>query len=515
MLAAILLVLGVYHLILNMIRRNPSAFWFGLFCLLFAMRSALTGEAIHKLWFPELDYRIEITLEYLAYYYSIAVFAMMLHSLFPAEFPRLLRNLFMGYSVLFSLTLLLPTEQFTGLIIGYHVAALAFIIVGTTAVGLAFKRRRASAGTFLLAALILATGSTVDILINILYHISTAYTSLGLLGFIIAQTIVIARRYAAAFQQVESLSSSLEANNAELDKKNIELTRLDRLKDEFLANTSHELRTPLHGIIGITESILQGAAGPISKPVGQNLRLVTTSGRRLSNLVNDILDFSKLQHGDLVLKRTAVDIGSMVDTVMVLSRPLVGVKDIKLINAKQDLPLVDADENRLEQILINLIGNAIKFTKEGSVTVQYSTLPDGLLEIAIVDTGIGIPEDKQELIFESFTQADGSIAREYGGTGIGLSVTRRLVELHGGTIRVNSIQGKGSTFAFTLPVAGHDLKHIDQTTENERLVAPWAEEVDEETVGEMLRANPEMEDEEVRRILIVDDDPINLQVLRN
>ena len=249
------------------------------------------------------------------------------------------------------------------------------------------------------------------------------------------------------------MASELQVSFTKLEHQNAQLQRLDQLKDEFLANTSHELRTPLNGIIGLTESLIDGATGQLPKPTISNLENIAFSGRRLSNLINDILDFSQLRHKNIELQIKPVGIG-LLDIVVTLCQPLMGTKNLQLINSvTPDLPLVDADENRVQQVLYNLIGNAIKFTesgtveisanaislespqladKESSVTSQLQSLIlRSKLQITVSDTGIGIAEDKLERIFKSFEQADGSTAREYGGTGLGLAVTKKLVGLHG------------------------------------------------------------------------------------
>ncbi|MEX0312801.1 MAG: tetratricopeptide repeat protein, partial [Allomuricauda sp.] len=243
-----------------------------------------------------------------------------------------------------------------------------------------------------------------------------------------------------------------ERKRTEIEKQRVaELQKVDQLKDEFLANTSHELRTPLVGIIGLTESLKDGIAGKLPKAALENLDMIANSGKRLSHLVNDILDFSKLKNKDLELSIRPVDVHALSTIVLRLSHPLVQDKKLKLINSiPKEVPLVDADENRLQQIMHNLIGNAIKFTQKGYVTL-LSEVKNNMLSISITDTGIGIVQDKLDAIFNSFEQADGSTQREYGGTGLGLSVTKQLVELHGGTIQVTSEQDKGSIFTFTLP----------------------------------------------------------------
>ena len=234
---------------------------------------------------------------------------------------------------------------------------------------------------------------------------------------------------------------------------NRRLQELDKLKDEFLANTSHELRTPLNGIIGLSESLLDGAAGPVPEPMKKYLEMIAYSGKRLANLVNDILDFSKLKNHTLQLHRRPVDVHESVQLLLKMTEPLVGSKPLELINAvPETLPPVFADEGRLQQILYNLVGNAVKFTDQGSITVSAKYEYDRVV-IDVVDTGIGIPPDQVNKIFESFEQVDGTDNRKYGGTGLGLAITKRLVELHGGTINVTSTLGAGSRFRVRLPVA--------------------------------------------------------------
>ncbi|NQZ12050.1 MAG: GGDEF domain-containing protein, partial [Algicola sp.] len=250
---------------------------------------------------------------------------------------------------------------------------------------------------------------------------------------------------------------------------NVQLKQVNTLKDEFLANTSHELRTPLNGIIGLAESLIDGIGGPLSKTCNSNLSMIISSGKRLSNLVNDILDFSKLKNHNLTLDIHPVDLHSMAEVVLTLSRPLLGDKDLKLVNAvPTELSHALADENRLAQIFHNLIGNAIKFTESGTVTVTAETVNKGInnsnnsnnkspisdtIKISVSDSGIGIAKDRFDIIFESFEQLESHTERNYSGTGLGLAVTRQLIELHGGHISVTSEPNRGSTFSFTLPLS--------------------------------------------------------------
>ncbi|OCR02380.1 guanylate cyclase [Oscillatoriales cyanobacterium USR001] len=334
-----------------------------------------------------------------------------------------------------------------------------------------------------------------------------------------------------------SMARQLQESFTTLETKNAELQQLDKLKDEFLANTSHELRTPLNGIIGIAESLIDGATGSLPEKTVSNLALIVSSGRRLSNLVNDILDFSKLSHNNMELEIKPIGMREITEVILSLSQPLVGQKSLELINAiTPEVPLVDADENRIQQILHNIIGNAIKFTEKGRVIVSAQVinsasdlLQEGYtkivfsnnsssqnqqLAIMVADTGIGIPKDKLERIFEAFEQGDGSTAREYGGTGLGLAVTKQLVELHKGEIWVASTVGEGSKFIVTLPISQNQVQanqyispisainKIQNSQDNSNIEMSIQPEILDSVGGEL-------------KILIVDDEPVNIQVLIN
>ena len=260
--------------------------------------------------------------------------------------------------------------------------------------------------------------------------------------------------------------------------------------------------------------------------------MIANSGRRLANLVNDILDFSKLKGTDLELQKKPIDMYAMVKEVYALSRPLVADKELKLINdIPKDVPLVDADENRVQQILHNLIANGIKFTESGHVRMYANVVEDNL-EISISDSGIGIPKDKFDSIFKSFEQGDGSTAREFGGTGLGLSVTKSLVELHGGKIWVESEVGEGSIFTFTLALSAESRAEVEDIEDDGKgaiihhVEAEGEQVVDLDVVNEITSAGVLTDDGgkplvtsngdgEKMTVLVVDDEPVKRQVLEN
>ncbi len=294
------------------------------------------------------------------------------------------------------------------------------------------------------------------------------------------------------------------------------LRRVDKLKDEFLANTSHELRTPLNGILGLTESIVDTFEKVPPAKTHANLGMIIASGRRLASLVNDILDFSKLKREDLALQKKAIDMRVLADLVLKFSEPLLAGKNLLLKNAiANDIAAVEGDENRLQQILHNLVGNAIKFTEAGQITVSARE-NNSMVEISVADTGIGIPADKLESIFQSFEQVDASTSREYGGTGLGLAITKQLVELHGGKIWVESAAGKGSTFTFTLPKSEVSKSEV---TKSEVAMSKVARVRQVEPAIKSVEIKSEQDESNGKNghfnILIVDDEPVNQQVLAN
>ncbi|MCU0847103.1 MAG: SpoIIE family protein phosphatase [Spirochaetes bacterium] len=306
-----------------------------------------------------------------------------------------------------------------------------------------------------------------------------------------------------------SMAEGLKRQFARLEVMNRELVRIDRLKDEFLANISHELRTPLQGIIGLAESMSQGAAGPVGEETSRNLALISSSGIRLSGLVDDILDFSRLTHGDVSILMVPVDMESVCSYAVSLLKPAAEKKSIGLaLMIEPGSAPVIGEPGRLQQIMLNLVGNAVKFTDAGTVTISASAEPDGMTRISVIDTGTGIDPGTGSEMFDPFVQADGSASRRYGGVGLGLAITRNLVNLHGGRIWFEPGPGGGTAFHFTL-----------RSHENGSAVSTYGGPVG----GKPAAAGPERHPAakvrprgpETGRIILVDDEPVNVQVMVN
>jgi len=230
----------------------------------------------------------------------------------------------------------------------------------------------------------------------------------------------------------------------------------DRLKSAFLATMSHELRTPLNSIIGFSGILLQEKPGPLTEEQRKQLRMIQSSGNHLLSLINDILDLSKIEAGQVFPKMENLNLIEVLDEIIKLAEPLAKNKSNSLTLISKEPVLIFSDRQRIRQIIFNLVDNAIKFTSQGSITIDCSK-EDDLAKIEIADTGIGIGEEDQKKLFKPFIQVENYLARKHQGSGLGLSICKKLIELLGGTIRLKSELGKGSTFTVLLPMISSSL----------------------------------------------------------
>ncbi len=243
----------------------------------------------------------------------------------------------------------------------------------------------------------------------------------------------------------------------EIQEKSRQLEQASRHKSQFLASMSHELRTPLNAIIGLTEMMVTNAARFGTEKAAEPLRRVHRAGTHLLGLINQVLDLSKIEAGKLELNPESVNLARLIDEVVGTARQLAEQNKNRLVVEMQDkLGMLTADPMRLRQILLNLLSNACKFTKQGEVALRVRKVADGRdwIEFAVADTGIGMTAEQQAKLFEEFSQADSSTAQRYGGTGLGLAITRKLTRMMGGDVTVESESGKGSVFTVRLPTGG-------------------------------------------------------------
>lgn len=296
-----------------------------------------------------------------------------------------------------------------------------------------------------------------------LARLQTLATKRGLVtGYVLMLRDITERRQSEL--AIEAQNTQLKEMNQKLIVAQQEAEQANRVKSQFLANMSHELRTPLAAINGFVQILLTGMVGELNEKQRTNLERTLANGRHLLALVNDVLDIAKIEAGGMELVPKTIVVRDWVQAIIEQTRPLAEEKSLPLeFEIKSDVPqAVQGDAHRLQQIVVNLLSNAIKFTEKGRVRLEIECAPPDKCIIRVSDTGIGIPPEARELIFDEFRQVDSSTTREYGGTGLGLAITRKLVLLMGGTIAVESEVGKGSTFTVTLPLVVVEKERAEQ-----------------------------------------------------
>lgn len=250
----------------------------------------------------------------------------------------------------------------------------------------------------------------------------------------------------------EQYTAELTAKNEQLEARNQEVERANRLKNEFLASMSHELRTPLHTIIGFSELLTEQLEGPLNQKQQRFVGHILQDARHLLELINEILDISKIESGRVELKREEFDFGQCIDEVLAGIQQHAAAKNIRLENRNSFSTNLYADRLRIKEVFYNLLNNAVKFTPEGGRVWVESTADDKHLQVLVCDTGIGIAENEQSAIFDKFYQIENAMGHAREGTGLGLAITKHLVEIHQGSISLESRPGQGSKFKVTFPL---------------------------------------------------------------
>jgi signal transduction histidine kinase len=255
-------------------------------------------------------------------------------------------------------------------------------------------------------------------------------------------------------EQLERVNRQLGESNRELNEANAKLRELSAMKEEFLALTTHDLRSPLAVISGVINFFTSGRLGDLTPEQKNMVSMMERNTQNLIELVNDLLDASKLESGTMRLEPAPVDLRGLVEELQEQMLPLAAEKEIALeTDLPAELPRLHADRAKLRRVLVNLISNALKFTPKGGRINVSAGREDSFVRVSVADTGVGIPPEDQRDIFDKYAQARSRATRSEKGTGLGLYITRQLVELHGGRIGVKSEVGKGSTFSFTIPIA--------------------------------------------------------------
>jgi signal transduction histidine kinase len=264
-------------------------------------------------------------------------------------------------------------------------------------------------------------------------------------------------------RKVERRTAALERSREKLARARDEALAANQHKSAFLANMSHELRTPLNAVIGFSEMLSEKVFGDLNEKQDEYVSDIHGSGKHLLSLINDILDLSKIEAGKLELSLSTFPLEEAIAGALMLTRERAFGRGIQQVpEIESDLGSIEADERKVKQILVNLLSNAVKFTDTGGVVTVRARRLNDVFEIAVADTGIGIAPEEQSLVFEEFRQAGEDDAKRAEGTGLGLALVKRLTELHGGRIHLESELGRGSCFTVTLPLSVPEALRSDE-----------------------------------------------------
>jgi len=461
-------------------RHDKSILYFALFCLFYSYRIIGTGQyPLHDI-FPHLSWDFTLQCEYLSLFSAVAMFVLYTRTLYPEDAPHKIMNVMVGICFGFAvITIISPPVLFTLLINFFIIAIFIYVAIGTRIYWLAVRNKRIGS----VYALLSSAAIFIIIISDALkyYNIATPHKEIlffGYIAFFSCQSLILSFKFATTLKKAKE--------EAEIGLK---------VKSEFLSTMSHEIRTPLNSVIGLTHLMIKEVPRPDQQ---DHLDILLFSANNLLNIVNDVLDFSTIEEGKIYFASKPIDIALIARNIIFGYKAAANNANINFIlDLDTSIPSkILGDSTRTSQIISNLVHNAIKFTTSGyiklAITKESFTEKGITLKIAVEDTGIGIPFDKQRMIFERFTQADSSTSRGFSGTGLGLAISKRILELQGITLHLQSELGKGSIFYFT------------QTFEKVQEVQKTIVQPEIEKKYPLLNI----------KILIVEDNPMNVLVLQ-
>ena len=461
-------------------RHDKSILYFSLFCLFYSYRILGSRQYTLQSMFPDLSWTFTIYSEYLSLFLAVAMFALYTRYLYPEDAPQKVLSVMTGVCLAFALiTIITPPIFFTRLIDPFIFIVIGYIAFAVTIYWKAVKNRRPGA-----KYAIISTGAIFIIIICAIleyYGIATPFEIIMFVGYLVfffCQSLILTFRFAYTLKKAKE--------EAELGLK---------VKSEFLSTMSHEIRTPLNSVIGMTHLMMKDIPRPDQK---EQLDVLLFSANNLLTIVNDVLDFSAIEEGKISFNFVPMDISAIARNIISGYKAAANNVAVHFIlDLDENLPKqISGDSTRTSQIISNLVHNAIKFTNAGHVKLSIrkitGTEKEITLKILVEDTGIGIPLDKQKMVFERFTQADSSTSRGFSGTGLGLAISKRILELQGIELYLESESGKGSIFYFTQAFPILKEKTITVRPETDHILP--LDKVE---------------------ILIVEDNPMNILVLKN
>lgn len=483
-------------------RKNLYELYFSLFCFIQGFYTAAINERLLLLVFPEIGERLLLQWQLMTIHLSMLFFLLFMYSFFIEYvnkkmttalcFLLLIPVIFLGPFRPIQLSDFFPLiylQIFVVVVIGIAYCYILFILIKA-------YRNKMEGSLYIINVVVSYACYGTLLGVNLLFEVEFGGAPLFLFLFMIfGLSSLMSYRSQQAFKKVDELTK--------------ELLHFDSLKDDFLVKTSHELRTPLHVILNLSKSILEGFLGPLKKEQQESLLLIHNVGRRLATLVENLLDAGNIKRGEIHNEPAPTSLQVVGDIIAEMSYLLPDRQSVKIINRTDpSLPLMYVDENRLKQILFNLIHNSIKYTKQGVITIT-AEVHNNHMQFSVEDTGIGIDEENLTRIFSSFYQVKNHHDRNQIGLGLGLSITKELVELSGGSISVTSTRGEGSCFTFTIPLAEDGQKNNDRTEKTVALPQVAAAE----QLPVQYHFPQSIAGEKDYTILIVDDEHPNLKLL--
>ncbi len=495
----VLMIHAVYALILYVIgTRNKSLIYFFMLVISTIVMTLLDDDKLLLDWLPAINYEWSIKLILLSFIGVGAFLLQFAKSLLTEYAENRVFRWFPFLCVIVALPIVILPARFalSGLIVYYNIDLIACLYFLILSLRTALKNDK--------NAIYLVCGLTC-ILMNIIGGylkglLNTGYYPVDLIVAFLAFSSFWFKRYFDVSAQTEKLAERLQ--------------KADKLKDDFLANTSHELRNPLHGMLNIAQNILDTGISDHVDENRENMKLLISVGKRMSYMLNDLLDMRQLQENGIRLHIRSVRVQGVASGVTDMLRFMTEGKPIRIVNdVPVNFPGVMADENRLTQILFNLLHNAVKYTEQGQITIK-AEVEEGKATIVVADTGIGIDLQTQQKMFAPYEQGDSGITAIGGGIGLGLSICKQLVELHGSTLKVSSNPGYGSVFSFTLPFSDTFSRQSETAmiTPVTAIYTETAVSASSEHCNDMTRLESAT-DLDRPNILVIDDDAVNLNIL--
>ncbi len=478
-----------------------------LFCIALAVYLITHSEKLLFNLIPTISYEWFSKLQILSTLIGCYSLCSYTYSLFPKLYSRWMLRIALGTSFIFCIFTLLSQIHNYSQPFEYFLALYMLPIGYAIYVMIRAALHKEIGSSYLLISIFALGVFSFSLFANLALG-SDLYSTLPVAGpiFVLTQGLFISTRHAHAYETIKELSQQLE--------------RKDKDKDEFLLKISNELRTPLNAIINISLSLFEGANAAMSPSQREDIRLILGTGRRLAFLVRDILDYEQIRGQRIKLYWKPIDIQGVANIVIEVFQFLNKKGEIRIKNRiPPGVFIVEADEHRLMQVLYNLLDNALKFTDRGSVVFEAEQIDD-YVHVSVTDTGRGIPKERLESIFRDYEQVNEADSLENGGLGLGLAISRKLIELHGGMIEVSSTLGRGSCFTFTIPFSQQGTfweEPEDRQLLLTPVVLPIEALVDGVAFEESAATTARTEDVDyyAPRILIVDDDYANLKALTN